>query len=115
MPSTNPGAHDPSEVEAIKRHPPEGVRPDGTPEDPPPVPRKRRQRLVRRVTRRYLVLLAVAAMMVVTAVTGLAIGGDEETGRTVIFTGIGLIGAVLALGSTVWRGKVGDDLDGAKL
>ena len=70
---------------------------------------------MRRVTRRYLVLLVVAALLVVTAVTGLAIGGDEETGRTVLFTGIGLIGAVLALGATVWRAKVGDDLDEAKL
>lgn len=70
---------------------------------------------MRRVTRRYLVALAVGALMVVTAVTGLAIGGDEEAGRTVIFTGIGLIGAVLALGATVWRGKVGDDLDETKL
>lgn len=115
MPSTNPGAHDPSEVEAIKQDPPEGLRPDGTPEDPPPVPPTKRRRMVRRVTRRYLVLLVVAALLVVTAVTGLAIGGDEETGRTVLFTGIGLIGAVLALGATVWRAKVGDDLDEAKL
>lgn len=115
MPSTNPGAHDPSEVEAVKHHRPSGVRPDGTPEDPPPVSQTKRRRLVRRTTRRYLVLLAVSAVMVATAVVGLAIGGDEETGRTVIFTGIGLIGAVLALGSTVWRGKVGDDLDEAKL
>ena len=115
MPSTNPGARDPDEVEAIKRNPPEGVRLDGTPEDPPPVPAARRRRLVRRVTRRYLVVIGVAAVMVATAVIGLAIGGDEETGRTVVFTGIGLIGAVLALGSTVWRGKVGDDLDETKL
>lgn len=115
MPSTNPGAHDPSEVEAVKENPPEGLRPDGTLEDPPPVPLARRRRLVRRVTRRYLIVLGVAALMVVTAVTGLAIGGDEETGRTVVFTGIGLIGAVLALGSTVWRGKVGDDIGETKL
>ena len=79
MPSTNPGAHDPSEVEAVKENPPEGLRPDGTLEDPPPVPLARRRRLVRRVTRRYLIVLGVAALMVVTAVTGLAVGGDEET------------------------------------
>ncbi|MCK5892385.1 MAG: hypothetical protein P1U38_14925 [Aeromicrobium sp.] len=115
MPSTNPGAHDPSDVEAVKRHPPSGIRPDGTPKDPPPVPQTRRRSLVRRTTRRYLVLLGVAAVMVAVAVIGLAIGGDEETGRTVIFTGVGLIGALLALAATIWRGKVGDDLDEAKL
>lgn len=118
MPSTNPGAHDPDEVEAIvsgEQELPEHVRPDGTLDDPPPLPQAKRRRLVHRVTRRWALLLVVAAVLVVTAIVGLAVGGDDRTGRTVLFTAMGLIGALLALASTVWRGKVGDDLDEAKL
>ncbi|GAA1748889.1 hypothetical protein [Aeromicrobium alkaliterrae] len=91
------------------------VRDDGTLEDPPPIPPARRRRLVHRVTLWWGLVMLVAVALVATAVVGLAIGGDDQAGRTVVFTAAGLVGAALALIATIWRGKVGDDLDEAKL
>ncbi|WP_229054603.1 hypothetical protein [Aeromicrobium sp. Leaf350] len=91
------------------------IREDGTLEDPPPVPPAKRRRQVRKVSWWWAGAMLLAVVMVATAVIGLAIGGDNTASRTVPLTAVGLIGAAIALISTIWRGKVGDDLDEAKL
>ncbi len=77
--------------------------------------RRRRLSLVHGLTRRWLVVMALAVALVATCLIGLAVRDDNGTATTVIFVACGLIGALLALLSTVWRAKAGDDLDEARL